>query len=199
MKRMLALILVVLFGSVGLAYGQSAKDAVKALKKLEAKVESGMSYQKYREALGDTNAEVKLFLESKNAKKNPELANSIKKIMGNYQDAADLWKTIADHPERHATFSPDEKLSPTNPGGLTYRPQWHVNLVETSKKMFKKYPKAYDKLKYYGLDGSPQSSQVVTSPLTGKTLQAQKLISLEDFLAVIWGEASKELKKLSFD
>lgn len=185
MKRMLAVILIVLFGSIGIAYGQTAKDAIKALKKLEAKVESGMSYQKYREALGDTNAEVKLFLESKGAKKDIEQAKLIKKIMGNYQDAADLWKTIADHPARVPYFTPDEKLSPT------LREQWHINLVETSKRMFKKYPKAYDKLKKHRED--------MIGPLSGKPLPFPKEISLEDFLAVIWGEASKELKKLSID
>lgn len=82
MKRMLALILIVLFGSVGLAYGQTAKDAIKALKKLEAKTESGMSYQKYREALGDTNAEVKIFLESKAGKKITCISSIYKKDNG---------------------------------------------------------------------------------------------------------------------
>lgn len=182
MKKMLAVMLIVLFGSVGLAYGQSAKDAIKALKKLEAKVESGTSYKKYREDLGDANAEVKLFLESKAAKNDPSLALSIKKIMGNYQDAADLWSTIAAHPQRVPYFSPDEKLSPT------YREQWHTNLVETANKMFKKYPKAYDKCRVQR-----------TSTFMGKTSSFPKEISLDEFLSVIWGEASKELKKLSLD
>lgn len=182
MKRMLAVILIVLFWSVGLAYGQSAKDAIKAVKKLEAKTESGMSYQKYREALGDTNAEVKLFLESKAAKKEPALAQSIKKIMENYQDAADLWKTIADHPARVPYFYPDEKLSSTS------EEQWHINLVETSRRMFKKYPKAYDKCRI-------QRKQ----EFMGKISSFPKEISLDEFLSVIWGEALKEVKKLSID
>jgi len=170
---------VVMFGTlsliimllIGIAYGQSAQDAIKAVKKLDAKVESGMSYQKYREVLGDTNAEVKLFLESKNAKSDPGLTHSLKKIMENYQDAAELWQTIANAPQRVPYFKPDEQLSST---------QWHINLVETSRRMFKKYPKAYDMLRVQraGFD---------------------KEISLNEFLSIIWGEASKEVKKLSLD
>jgi Sec-independent protein translocase protein TatA len=182
MKKMLAVILIVLFGTVGLAYGQAAKDAIKAVKKLEAKVESGTSYKKYREDLGDANAEVKLFLESKAAKKDPALAQSLKKIMENYQDAANLWKTIADHPARAPYFQPDEKLTPTS------EEQWHVNLVETSQRMFKKYPKAYDKLRVQR-----------TSTFMGKTSSFPKEISLNEFLSVIWTEASNEVKKLSLD
>ncbi len=185
MKKMLAVILIVLFGSVGLAYAQAAKDAIKAVKKLEAKVESGTSYKKYREDLGDANAEVKLFLESKAAKSDPALAQNIKKIMGNYQDAADLWSTIAAHPQRVPYFNPNEKLTPN------YDEQWHINLVETANKMFKKYPKAYDKMKKHRADS--------VGPLTGKVIPAEKEISLDDFLAVIWSEASKEVKKLSLD
>jgi hypothetical protein len=182
MKITFALILIVLFGSVGLAYGQSAKDAVKALKKLEAKIESGTSYKKYREDLGDTNAEVKLFLESKAAKNDIALAQSIKKIMGNYQDAADLWKTIADEPQRVPYFSPYEKINPN------FREDWHVNLVETSQRMFKKYPQAYDKCRVQR-----------KSEFMGKTSVFPPEISLDEFLSIIWGEASKELKKLSLD
>ncbi len=43
MKKMLVLIIVMLFGSVCLAYGQTAKEAYKALRKLDAKIEMGIS------------------------------------------------------------------------------------------------------------------------------------------------------------
>lgn len=183
MNKLLSIALVIFIGITGVAFGQSGKDAFKALKKIEAKVEMGITYIKYREALGDANVELKSFLESPSAKKSPELARSISKVMGNYKDAADLWATIANHPGRVPYFSPDEKVNP----GL--RSGWHVNLVETAQKMFKKYPKAYDKVKKHREDS--------IGPLTGKVIPSQKEISLDDFLAVIWSDASKELKKAS--
>jgi hypothetical protein len=183
MKKILVLIIIMLFALAGLAYGQSEKDAIKALKKLQAKIESGISYQKYREALGDTNSEVKLFLESKNATKDLALTQSIKKIMSNYQDAADLWQTIIEWPGRSPGFSPDEKPSPS------IRIPEYDKLIETSKRMFKKYPKAYDKCPSYS----------TYSPILRKEITARRAITLDEFLAIIWDEASKEVKKLSID
>lgn len=185
MKKIFLITIFSIFGLIGLAFGQTEKDAIKSLKKLEAKIESGISYQRYREILGDTNAEVKLFLESKNAKKSPELNQSINKIMENYKDAAGLWQTIVNNPGRVPYFSPDEKINPY------HRSEWHIKLVETAQRFFKKYPKSYDKVKKHREDS--------IGPLTGNIIPAQKEISLDDFLGVIWNEASKELKKLSID
>ena len=81
MKRTLAVFLVMLFWSVGLAYGQSAKEAFKALKKVEARVETGVSYKDYPQVIADAKAEVNMFLEGKEAKKIPQFTEHIKKAM----------------------------------------------------------------------------------------------------------------------
>lgn len=90
-KKLLAVILIVLFGSVGLAYGQSAKDTYKALKKVEARVETGVTYKDYPQVISDAKAEVNIFLEGKDAKKNPQLAEHIKKAMDYYTTAGKIW------------------------------------------------------------------------------------------------------------
>jgi len=172
MRKMVLLLTIIVFGAVGLSYGQTSKDAIKALKKLSAKVESGISYQKYREELGDTNAEVKLFLESKDANKDPQLALSVKKIMGNYQDAANLWGQFIESHSKLDFFDLDNA-----PEARKFYP----SLIDAYQDALKKYPKAYDK--------------VIKRP----EMVAKRIIELKDLLAVIWGEASKELKKLSID
>lgn len=70
---------------------QSAKDALRALSKLQAKTEVGISLRDYRNELGDVKFEVDLFLKSKEAGKNTELANHIKKAMYTYLDALRVW------------------------------------------------------------------------------------------------------------
>ena len=87
---------VVILSMVILFYGnacfaQSAKDAVRALQKLQARVEAGISYRDYAPALGDALFEVKLFLRNPEAKTKPELAAAISKAMGYYQTAGEIW------------------------------------------------------------------------------------------------------------
>lgn len=50
------------------AFAESTKEAIRALKKLEAKIEVGISYNDYSSALGGANFEVRMFLESPEAK-----------------------------------------------------------------------------------------------------------------------------------
>jgi len=156
----------------GVLYAQSGKDAYKALKKLEAKSQVGTDYRGYMEALGDANLELNLFAESKSASASPELVESLKKAMEHYKDAADLWKTIVDHPERVPDLFPNEKIDGNDDE------QWHVNLVKTVQKMFKKYPAAYGK----------------DPPRAGDDELSHR-ITLNEFLAIMWNEASGELSK----
>ena len=57
------------------AYADNTKDAVMALKKMEARVQSGISYRDYGNALADAKFPVNLFMESIEVKKNPELTD----------------------------------------------------------------------------------------------------------------------------
>lgn len=71
--------------------GQSATEAVRSLKKLEARVQVGISYRDYAPALGDTKFEVNLFMEGLDAKKKVKLAESIARVMIHYQYAGSTW------------------------------------------------------------------------------------------------------------
>ena len=94
MKKILLLLLdVVMFFSLSnLCFAQSAKDAVRALQKLQARVQTGISYQDYGRALGDARFEVNLFLNTPEAKEAEALAVLIERIMIRYQMAGEVWR-----------------------------------------------------------------------------------------------------------
>jgi len=71
---------------------KAEKEAVRALQKLQARVEVGISYRDYTSALGDAKSEVNLFLQSPGAKKRLELSMAIEKAMRHYQTVTDVWK-----------------------------------------------------------------------------------------------------------
>jgi hypothetical protein len=93
MKKMIALILIVIFSSVGSAYGQSAKDALEALKNLQAKTKYGFSTcGDYSIAVVYTNSKVDKYLKSKDSYKDGLVRNSIDKALYHYLYALGLWK-----------------------------------------------------------------------------------------------------------
>jgi hypothetical protein len=73
------------------AFAQSAKEAVMALKKLEARVQAGISYRDYGPALGEAKFPINLFMESADAKNHPELTEAFNKTMKHYEYAGSLW------------------------------------------------------------------------------------------------------------
>jgi hypothetical protein len=72
-------------------YCQTANDAYLALKKMEAKTQVGITYRDYAPALAETKFEVERFLESKSAKKNPELSEHLDKALTLYIHAKDIF------------------------------------------------------------------------------------------------------------
>ena len=74
------------------ASGQTGNDAVKALKKIEAKLAYELSYKDYIESLSQAKVEVDLFLDSKEAQKNPQMASLIKKVFINYNNVLKVWE-----------------------------------------------------------------------------------------------------------
>lgn len=91
MKK-LAVLLFILVSLPTLAFADSAKDALRALKKLEARCSAGVSYRDYAPALGDAKFEVDLYLSSEEAKENEELRKSIDNIMKHYLLAGNVWR-----------------------------------------------------------------------------------------------------------
>jgi hypothetical protein len=70
----------------------AARDALKSLRRLQAKVQTGISYRDYSPALADAKLDVSLFAESASAKKFPEFANLISQAIKHYDIANGLWK-----------------------------------------------------------------------------------------------------------
>jgi hypothetical protein len=75
MKRILTIILIVLFGLVGLAHGQTPKDIYLIVKKLELKATGPRA--EFEKSMSEARAEFDLFKDSKAAKKNPEFTTHI--------------------------------------------------------------------------------------------------------------------------
>lgn len=95
MKKLLGSMLVLIMAFLGGCSKQppkAAMSAVKALKRLEARTQVGISYREYGPALGEAKAEVNLFLESPEAAKMPELTTSISKAMNHYKTAMKVWR-----------------------------------------------------------------------------------------------------------
>jgi len=69
---------------------ESAKDVVKALMKLDAKFQTGLTRQDFSNGLADVKYEVKLFQLSEEVKKCPELTESIKKALNHYEWANEV-------------------------------------------------------------------------------------------------------------
>jgi hypothetical protein len=92
MKKNLILAVIIIFlFQISSAFAQSSKEAYLALKKLEAKCETGISYKDYGTAVGETKFPVNMLLEGKEAANNKALAESISKAMGHYEIANTYW------------------------------------------------------------------------------------------------------------
>lgn len=74
-KRVLLMVLIVLFSFVNFAHAQSAKDVYKAVKKAELKATGDRV--SFDNSLSDARAEFDLFQDSKEAKNNPDFTSHI--------------------------------------------------------------------------------------------------------------------------
>lgn len=80
MKRIAVVTLIMICGLVGIAYGQSAKDVYKAVKKAELSATGAP--RDFASALTDAETEFDLFKDSQEAKKNPDFTSHIQKALG---------------------------------------------------------------------------------------------------------------------
>ncbi|MHB8110530.1 MAG: hypothetical protein ACYDHW_10920 [Syntrophorhabdaceae bacterium] len=92
MKKSLFFFFCVSFLFFGTSYAQSAKDALLGLKKMQARVQSGISYKEYGAALGEARFPVNLYMESSESDDNEELKDAIKKAIEHYQFAGEVWQ-----------------------------------------------------------------------------------------------------------
>ena len=92
MKKAVLFSVVCLILMSGMAYAQSAKEAIKSLKRIEARADMGINYNEYVLAVADARVEVEMFLESAEAKQKQSLTNMIKKILEHYERVREVWK-----------------------------------------------------------------------------------------------------------
>ena len=119
------------------AFGQSARDSVKSLKRLESRVETGISYRDYAPALGEAKFQVKVFLESQEAESNPELRSAVSKAIEHYDNAHNVWNykfsgggssSAFYESEDQAMFRQVLNVYPDAP----YTKGWRTNIMEYS-------------------------------------------------------------------
>lgn len=149
------------------AYAQTAKDAYKALKRLEARTETGISVRDYAPALGDAKVELNLFIESPESKKNQALSKSLQKAMEHYQSASTVmgYKVVGGRVQEFIPIS-----------------------SEFAQIMLKKYPAA-------NAPALDQNNKIPENPGALVSVSGQKNIYLNQLILIIWQEASKELKR----
>ena len=70
---------------------QIAQEGIRTLQRLEARFHAGISHRDYGPALGETIYQVRLYLENSEAKKRPELTQSIAKTLLHYEMIKEIW------------------------------------------------------------------------------------------------------------
>lgn len=91
MRKGMALLFILMLGVPALSHAQSANDALRALRKLEAQTKTGLSYRDYGNALSEAKYPVDLFFKSKDVKKYQELSTSLQKTILHYEYVLHLW------------------------------------------------------------------------------------------------------------
>jgi hypothetical protein len=92
MKRTIVLFLILSMGIPASTHAQSAKDALMALEKLEARCQGGISYSDYVKALGEAKFRFNLYYKSPDAEKYPDLSDSFEKAILHYEFAGMVWR-----------------------------------------------------------------------------------------------------------
>jgi hypothetical protein len=92
MKRNVILSVVLLFFAFSPnVFGQTAREAVMALKKLQTRCSIGLSYSDYSSALAEAKSPVKLYLESPEAKNAPALLQALITALSHYDSVIRVW------------------------------------------------------------------------------------------------------------
>jgi hypothetical protein len=83
---------------------QAARNALNAVKRLEAKTEIGITYVEYVKAVGEAWGEVKIFIDSADAKRFPEYSLLLRMAIADYKSALNVWQSKFEFPnlvEKH--------------------------------------------------------------------------------------------------
>ncbi len=168
MRKGTVLFFILLLGVPTLTHAQPAKDVLMALKKLQARTQTGINYQDYGTALGEAKFPYNLFIESKDALNYPEYTASIIKVMGHYDFAYSIWDTKI------------KMVRLNNSGGL--------RIPGYGESVSFEIPKGQEILLLY-----PDANEhLVDSKALGEKKEIKKIF-VDSFLPIIWKEASREL------
>lgn len=102
--KAMTLFFILLVGVPTLSHAQSAKDALMALKKLEARIQGGVTYRDYGSALGEAKFPLNLYFESSEAKKYSDLSSSLRNAMYHYDVASRVWEFKMGRPPSRGRF-----------------------------------------------------------------------------------------------
>ena len=91
MKIKKLLVVAVLLVVVNFAFAQTAKDALTSFRKLNAKLETGLTYNDYVRELGDLNFVISEYADSAEAGKNQRCTSAIANAFTHYQVAKRTW------------------------------------------------------------------------------------------------------------
>lgn len=170
-KVFLWMALLSLFVATG-AEAQSARDAVRALKRIEARVDMGINYQEYLLALADARVEVQMYLESREAKQKDALNSLIKKILGHYETVREVWKGKVSKTQDIGTIFGHVICLNDEPEGLFGR------------RLLKQYPQAE----------KPVDQGGALTRREGKADQCEEVL-VDNLIYMIWQEAARDLLK----
>jgi len=159
------------FFLTGLAYGQTALDTIRALKKLEARIDIGLNYKEYAFNFADARVEASLFLESSAAKQNRALTDQIHKVLSHYEMARVVWQLKVTKMEDFGTaFGHLMTLQYGEEGAL-------------SRTLLQQYPQA---------NKSVEKGGALTMGAYGS--RGVNEILVDNMISIIWKEAAKDLK-----
>ena len=89
---------------------RSARDALNALKRIEAKIEVGLTFRDYTTVIGDGWADVKIFIESDDGGRLVEFSGLLTNAIGHYKLALDIWNNEIKHSDLYGDRSDVEAL-----------------------------------------------------------------------------------------
>jgi hypothetical protein len=172
MKKIILLLLLLLLFIAPAVYAQSARDAVKSLKRIEARVDMGINYNEYLLAVADARVEVQMYLESHEAKQKAALTANINKVLEHYETAREIWKMKVSKTEDIGTVFGHLICLKNDPEGAFGR------------RLLKQYPQADKPVDHGGA-------------LTTRAIKKNGCdeVLVDNLIHIIWQEASKDLQQ----
>ncbi|HPN87618.1 MAG TPA: hypothetical protein PLA72_09515 [Smithellaceae bacterium] len=165
----------------------SSKDLIKAFKKLDARIQVGISYIDYVSSLGDIQYEFNEYLDSSEAKKKKDLTELLKRVMEDYKRAQIVFKDTLQGPYMVYKQSPE------------YIEQLKARQDMVSKSMLNSSNKSKPERDFYAmlLQEYPEANKPKESggALTGTSKSEESFLDANILLQFIWQDASMNLRK----